>query len=290
MPEQTPADWLKTLPAWDGKPRVNMWLADYLGADTNASQQMGGRLFFLGMVARALNPGVPFSLCLVLIGEQAIGKSRAARTIGGEWYRNTPFDFNTRDSYSVLQNAWLYEFDDMAYLTRDDSCYVKDFLVRRRDIFRPVYARHEVVLPRQTVFIGTSNYSDVRPSRYFCPVICNEILTDSLAAHRDLLFAEALAQYTNEPQIVSRLSDLYTSTTEASSESACSGVVICPNCRQAINQQGSSESATFFTAATNSGSLLYADSARSIQPDNCDDALSLEKTSSSSCFMSDPST
>jgi hypothetical protein len=53
---------------WDGKPRINSWLADYCGAENNAlNAEFGSKLLIAG-VRRIKQPGVKFDTMLVLEG------------------------------------------------------------------------------------------------------------------------------------------------------------------------------------------------------------------------------
>jgi len=49
-------DYLKSL-RWDGKPRLRIWLSDYLGAEQSDYTEGIGTMFLIGMVARILKPG-----------------------------------------------------------------------------------------------------------------------------------------------------------------------------------------------------------------------------------------
>lgn len=288
MPCKTPAEWLSKLPLWDGTPRLARWLTTYLGAVDTPYTRLVSRLFIIGMIARALNPGVKFDYCIVLEGSQGIGKSEALRILGGKWFSDSAFDLSNRDAMAALRGKWLYEFSELGRITRADA-RTKSFIERTFDEFRPLYEKRPVRLYRQCVFVGTTNEYKWRMDdpdvRTFLPVHCSRIDLAGLKADRKQLFSEALAAYTLLPDVLFDLTVEYTAATAPRIDIACSGVARCPNCRQAINQQGSSESATATRADSISGS--FPDSAtRAIQPDSSDEALSRENTSSSSDSIS----
>jgi putative DNA primase/helicase len=192
--------WIRALPSWDGVDRIDHWLIDCLGVRDTAYARKVARFFLIGMVARVMDPGVKFDYCLVLEGKQGKGKSTAARILGGDWYGDTDLDLNNKDSMSALRGKWVYEFAELGSVTRAESTKQKSFLSRQFDEFRPVYGRREIKLPRQCVFIGTTNEwewnKDPTGGRRFWPVDCEgDLRLDILRENRDQLFAEALALY-----------------------------------------------------------------------------------------------
>ncbi|NLD02639.1 MAG: hypothetical protein GX674_04965, partial [Clostridiales bacterium] len=68
-------EYLAALPAWDGTPRVDSLLVDYLGAPDNAYVRAVTRKTFCAAVSRVQHPGCKFDAMLVLNGPQGIGKS-----------------------------------------------------------------------------------------------------------------------------------------------------------------------------------------------------------------------
>lgn len=193
-------DWLKCLPPWDGVPRLDDWLTDFLGVAKSEYIMRVGRFFLLGMIARVMRPGVKFDYCLVLEGRQGKGKSSALALLGGEWFGDTDLDLHNKDSMSALRGKWLYEFAELGSVTRAEASKQKSFLSRQIDEFRPVYGRREIRCPRQVVFAGSTNdwewNKDPTGGRRFWPVDCEEdIDLEGLRAVREQLFAEALHRF-----------------------------------------------------------------------------------------------
>jgi predicted P-loop ATPase len=54
---------------WDRKPRLDNWLADYLGANRTDYAAGIGRMFFVAMIARIYKPGCKADYMLVLQGK-----------------------------------------------------------------------------------------------------------------------------------------------------------------------------------------------------------------------------
>lgn len=188
-------DYLKAL-VWDGAPRVDTWIHDHIGAPQGEYIWRVSRWFLLGMVARAMRPGVKFDYCLVLEGPQGRMKSAALRALAGEWFSDTDLDLHNKDSMSAIRGKWLHEFAELGSLARSEASRQKSFLSRQIDEFRPVYGRREIRSPRQLVFAGTTNdwewNKDSTGGRRFWPVECKrEVDYMAIQAARDQLFAEA---------------------------------------------------------------------------------------------------
>lgn len=188
-------DYLRRI-KWDGTERLNDWVTDYLGAPKTDYIWRVSRWFLMGMVARAMRPGVKFDYCLVLEGEQGRMKSMGLRALGGEWFGDTDLDLHNKDSMSAIRGKWLYELAELGALARSEATKQKSFLSRQIDEFRPVYGRREIRSPRQLVFGGTTNEwgwnKDATGGRRFWPVECRmEVNHKGITDARDQLFAEA---------------------------------------------------------------------------------------------------
>ena len=188
---------------WDGVPRVGEWLRDYLGASGDDAEMRyvsaAGRAWLVSAVARVLRPGCKADAALILEGAQGIGKSTTAAILAGEWFGDALPHLGTKDAASYLQGLWVIELAELANMARTEVEIVKSFMSRTEDRFRPAYARLEVSVPRQCVFIGSTNADnylrDTTGNRRFWPVRCGAIAVDRLASDRDQLWAEAAHCY-----------------------------------------------------------------------------------------------
>lgn len=182
---------------WDGVPRIDEWLSDFLGVPRSEYSTRVSRWYLMGMVGRVMSPGSKFDYCLVLEGRQGRQKSSALRVLAGEYFSETDLDLSSKDAMSALRGKWLHEVAEMGSLARAESSRQKSFLSRQIDEFRPAYARREIRSPRQLVFAGTTNEwswnKDPTGGRRFWPVeVADAIDTVALSSVRDQLFAEAL--------------------------------------------------------------------------------------------------
>lgn len=190
----TPAEWLQSLPKWDGVKRLDQWLSVYAGADDSERIRLIGRYYLLGMVARAMEPGCKFDACLVLLGSQGCGKSSMLRTLAGQWLGYI-YDITDRSSPASMSGKWICEIADFSELVRSEQGRLKGFLTRQVDEYRPAYGERSVRVPRTTVFAATTNDPDIVASRRAWAVECRRVDIDGLASVRNQLFAEALHCY-----------------------------------------------------------------------------------------------
>lgn len=186
--------------AWDGTPRIGLWLPTYFGAEPSRYVQAVGSRWLISAVARVMDPGCQADCVLVLeSARQGVGKSTALEILAGrEWFADTGIDLGSKDSYQALRGIWIYEWSELDSLKGRDASRVKAFASARVDHYRPSYGRRTRDFPRQCIFAGTTNelayLADGTGNRRFWPVRCADQDTDreALRRDRDQLWAEAV--------------------------------------------------------------------------------------------------
>ena len=155
-------DYLSGLPAWDGVPRVDTLLIDYLGAADNEYVRAVTRKTLCAAVKRINRPGIKFDCILILNGPQGIGKSTLIAKLGMEWFSDslTLSDMNDKTAAEKLQGYWIHEIGEMAGMRKADLEKVKSFISRQDDKYRAAFGHRVVSHPRQCVFFGTTNADD----------------------------------------------------------------------------------------------------------------------------------
>lgn len=191
---------LAALAPWDGVRRNGDWLSDYLGVKKTPYTELVGAFFLRAMIKRVMEPGCKFDYCLVLEGEQGLGKSTAARILAWHWFADTDLDLSNKDALMALAGHWVYEISEMGSLMRAEEKKQKSFLSRQDDEYRPPYGRRMIKVARQSVFIGTTNeeeyLKDATGGRRFWPVLCeSEFNLDGLRSNIEQMYAEALVDY-----------------------------------------------------------------------------------------------
>lgn len=198
-------DYLESLPPWDGVARIGTWLIDCCGVQSsdenpNLYAMAVGEKFLISCVARILKPGCKVDHLLILEGPQGIGKSSAARVLAGDdWFSDQLADMGSKDAAMQLRGIWIMELCELEALNRSDLARAKAFLSQQSERFRLPYGRRLIQVPRQCVFIGTTNsdawLKDETGGRRFWPVKCRRIDLDRLARDRNQIWAEALVRY-----------------------------------------------------------------------------------------------
>lgn len=143
--------------AWDGQPRVETLLIDYLGAEDTEYTRTVTRKTMAAAVARIYKPGCKFDHMLTLRGVQGRGKSSFFAQLGGPWFSDSFTSVQGKESYEQILGVWIMEVGELAGLRKAEVESIKLYITKRSDRFRPAYGRRLQEFPRQCIFIGTTN-------------------------------------------------------------------------------------------------------------------------------------
>ena len=165
---------------WDGTPRLDTLLVDYLGANDTPYVRAVTRKTLCAAVARAMESGgVKFDYMTILTGPQGLGKSTLLAKLGGKWFSDSLTTFEGKEAAELIQGTWINEIGELAAFTKQETEIIKQFLSKQFDIYRAAYGRHTERHPRRCVFIGTSNNDeflrDATGNRRFWPVDVGEM-------------------------------------------------------------------------------------------------------------------
>lgn len=154
-------EWLDAAEAsWDGHPRLDTWLTEYLGVDDTPLHRAFGAKTLIAVVRRIRKPGTDFHQMLILEGAQRAGKSAVVRALAirPNWL-NENFDFGAsgRDMIEQTRGFTVLEIPELDKLSKAEADTVKRVLSQRQDNGRAAYARLPETVERTAVMIGTTN-------------------------------------------------------------------------------------------------------------------------------------
>ncbi|MBO9612525.1 MAG: hypothetical protein J7619_07515 [Dyadobacter sp.] len=165
---------------WDGVPRVDTLLTDYLGAEDTPLARAFIRKTLCAAVTRVFRPGAKFDYILTLISTEGTKKSTLAKSLGKEWFSET-FNFsmlhggNGVRAQEQVRGVWIIEIPEMSGLNRAEVEAAKSFITTTVDRYRVTRGEHQSSFKRQCVFIGSSNNEEFLSSqtgnRRFWPVV-----------------------------------------------------------------------------------------------------------------------
>lgn len=189
---------------WDGVPRVDTLLVDYLGADDTPYTRAVIRKALCAAVARAVVGGVKYDYMPIFTGPQGIGKSTFLAILGKQWFSDSLTTFEGKEAAELIQGTWINEVGELSAFTKQETQVVKQFLSKTEDIYRAAYGRRTDKYPRRCVFFGTSNDSeflkDMTGNRRFWPVDvglhpAKKSVWKELPQEVDQVWAEAYARW-----------------------------------------------------------------------------------------------
>ena len=169
---------------WDGESRIDTFFkkicnVEIKNKDDEIYYREVARMLFYGGIKRLYEPGSKFDYMLIFEGRQGTGKSTLVRLLALD---DTAYsEITTIDGQEGIENvqgSWICEFAELLAMVRTrDVEAIKAFITRQYDKYRPAYARLVETVPRQSIFIGTTNDSeflkDSTGNRRYLPVAIN---------------------------------------------------------------------------------------------------------------------
>lgn len=192
-------EWLESL-QWDGTPRL-AGLPELLGAPDRPLFGRYLECFFIGAVARAMDPGCKVDTALILQGPQGARKSTFFQSLVPRepWFSDDMGSLDSKDASMAVGRAWIIEWAELESVRRSATGSVKAFLTRRVDRFRPPYGRELIDVPRSSVIVGTTNedqfLQDATGNRRYMVIPVGTIDIDAILRDRDQLWAEAYVRH-----------------------------------------------------------------------------------------------
>lgn len=184
---------------WDRVPRLDTWLNTVMGVAQSGYSAKVGKRWMISAVARVMRPGCKADSMMILEGGQGEGKSTAMSILGGDWFMDTPFALGDKDGFQAIRGKWIIELGELDSFNKAESTKAKQFFSASTDTYRESYGRRTNDVPRQCVFVGTTNQDeylkDATGNRRYWPVACTKVDLEQLREIRDQLWAEAMFCY-----------------------------------------------------------------------------------------------
>lgn len=187
---------------WDGVPRLDTLIIDYIGAEDTELNRTMTRKHFVAAVARVMNPGCKYDYCLIISGAEGIGKSTLFSVMGGEWFNDSLVTMEGKSGMEQARGGWVIELPELGSIKRSDVEQVKAYISRQDDTYRPAYGTVVEKHPRQCIFCGTTNETyflkgDTGNRRFWVMAVNaalrkHDDVKADLTKERDQIWAEAM--------------------------------------------------------------------------------------------------
>lgn len=209
---------------WDGKKRMENFFIDTVGAIDEEYTREATKKWFYAAVKRVYEPGCKFDNMIILQDPtQGTGKTNTVELLAryldlGKYCLNTcSLDPNNKDTYVLLNDAWIVLWDELGNSFKFESSTMKNLLSKTCDNFRDPYEKGSKDHPRKCVVIGTTNeenflkdYTGDMERRYWifsCEGVCGDekYWKEWNAKYNQKYFkqvwAEAVYLYKNNPNM-----------------------------------------------------------------------------------------
>lgn len=190
---------------WDGVPRLDHLIIDYVGAEDNELNRVMTRKHFTAAVARVMDPGCKYDYCLIIAGAEGIGKSTLFNVMGGDWFSDSLVTMEGTKGMEQARNGWVIELPELGSIKRSDVEQVKAYISRQIDSYRPAYGSVNEAHPRQCIFCGTTNETyflkgETGNRRFWVIKVDPDLRKNgnprqAIETDRDQLWAEAVQRY-----------------------------------------------------------------------------------------------
>ncbi len=194
---------------WDGVARLDTLLVDYVGADDNPYIRAIGAKTLIAAVKRVRQPGCKFDNVIILEGFQGVGKSSFVQALcpNPDWFSDAPIgNAESKDAALGLEGHWIIELGEMSVLSKSGVEALKVFVSTGTDKLRRPYGRVVEHIPRQCIFIGSTNQDtylkDMTGNRRFWPVRTGVVDLEGLKANIGQVWAEASLRESKGESIV----------------------------------------------------------------------------------------
>ncbi len=188
---------------WDGKPRVDRFMAEYCGAVDDDYATAIGRYLWSAAAGRVLVPGCQADMVVAWISRaQGLQKSQSIKAMNPSWENYTTLNLAERDD-NLTRNTFgmlICELGEMRGILKGaDIEGVKVWLTKGADFHVPKYIQNGSLIQRRFILIATTNegeiLNDPSGSRRWLPIEVNRLDHAAITRDRDQLWAEGAVRF-----------------------------------------------------------------------------------------------
>lgn len=185
---------------WDGAPRLDTWLTEYLGCEATPLTRAMGARWLIAMTARAMSPGCVADMMPVLQGDQGVGKGHCLKILFGNEFVVTTgtYKVGSKDFEQRIADSWCAHDDELVSTEKAGLQVTKSWLSDTWAKFRKAYAPDFITVDRRFLVVGSCNpdkFLEDTENRRFWPIRMKQLREDELYRDRDKLMGEALAYF-----------------------------------------------------------------------------------------------
>lgn len=192
--------WLESL-KWDGVPRVERFLIDYMGVEDSPYARSVACYMWSALAGRVLQPGVKADMVPIYEGDQGLRKSSAIEALSPapEFFVEIDFDKKEEETVRQLRGVLVGEIAELSGLHTRQIEWIKKFVVRKVEKWVPKYKEFATTFARRLLFIGTTNRTDILADdtghRRWLPLHITKADVEGIVAVREQLWAEGAALF-----------------------------------------------------------------------------------------------
>jgi hypothetical protein len=178
---------------------------EFLGGSPELYDNSIVRRWLVHAVRRIYEPGSPFGILLVLVGQQESGKSRFFEELASRLWFNDGFKLtgDEADDVQKLTQSWIAEWGELdGGIRKSNEADIKAFISRKVDRTREAYGQGTKMRERGFVMCGTTNkesgfFSDETGNRRFAlyNIGDGQIDGEKVSKWRDRIWASARMAY-----------------------------------------------------------------------------------------------
>lgn len=196
--------WLARL-EWDGVPRAERFMHEYLGTVDDDYNREIGRYAWSAMAGRVMSPGCQADMAVILVGAQGARKTSAIKAMAPrpEMYTTLGLHEDERDQSRRLRGTLVGELEELKGLNSKTAETIKAWVTRTHEEWIPKFKEIKSSYGRRFILWGSTNddgfLADPTGERRYLPttvaVTRDYCDVDRIIKDRNQLWAEGAVLY-----------------------------------------------------------------------------------------------